>query len=265
TLKSFVNTNSVAASGFGIPDGTPATFAGTSGAAVPASTTTTSGSASSVYTPTPGIYGPATVSSTIDNQTLTINITLNQPPSLIQTIIGDGTIQRSRFNSFTLVFSQVVTLGSGAVTMNRVTTDSLGTILTSTPVPASAFTITNPSLDGKTWVVKAVASSAIANGFGDFLDGVYQFTLHAALIANGTGAMLAGGDQTQAFRKLFGDSNGDGRVSNADVTRISNAFGSMLGDANFVAAFDYNHDNKISNSDFTQFANRFGMILYLPA
>ncbi|MDB5289023.1 MAG: hypothetical protein JWL69_264 [Phycisphaerales bacterium] len=185
-------------------------------------------------------------------------------PILSSTIIGDGAAQRSVFHSFTLNFNQAVTLASGAVTIKKLTTNSAGAILTSTPEPSSAFTITNPSGDGKTWVVQAVANSGIANGFGDFLDGVYQFTVHAALVTNSAGIALAGGDHTQSFRKLFGDINGDGRVSNADFTRFANTFNSKAGDANFVPALDYNHDGRISNTDFTFFASRYGMVLYLP-
>ncbi|MDB5174983.1 MAG: polymorphic rane protein [Phycisphaerales bacterium] len=263
-LTASVTTNSAAVGGFGIPDGTAATFACTLGTVMPTNTTTTAGSASSVYTPTPGMYGAAIVASTIDGQTLVIGITLNQPPSLVATIIGDGAAQRSLFKSFTLVFSQVVTLAPGAVTMNKVTTNSAGAILTSTPVPASAFTITNPSADGKTWVVQVVAGSVIGNAFGDFLDGVYQFTLHAALITNGTGATLAGGDQTKAFRKLFGDINGDGRVNSVDYFQFSNAFGSNSTNANFNKYFDYNHDNRINSVDYFQFGSNFGKALFLP-
>ncbi|MDB5357964.1 MAG: hypothetical protein JWN24_4417 [Phycisphaerales bacterium] len=191
-------------------------------------------------------------------------ISIIPPPTLTSTIIGDGTAQRSVFHGFTLNFDQVVNLAPGAVTMNRVTTNSAGVILTSTAVDPSAFTITNPLGDGKTWIVTVAAGGMLDGGRGDFRDGVYQFTVHSALVTNAYGSALAGGDQTKSFRKLFGDFNGDGRVSNADFTRFSNAFGSMIGDANFRVAFDYNHDGKISNADFAFFSNRFGVALYLP-
>jgi FG-GAP-like repeat/Dockerin type I domain len=186
------------------------------------------------------------------------------PPSLTSVVIGSGTSQRSIFNSFTLVFSQAVTLAPGAVTLNQVTTSANGTILTSTSVPASAFTITNPSADGQTWVVQVTPGGTLDGGRGVFKDGVYQYALHAALITSAGGLPLSGGDQIGAFRKIFGDYNGDGKISNADFTQFSNAYGSRAGDPNFQSAFDYNFDNRISNSDFTQFANRFGMALFLP-
>ncbi|MDB5303268.1 MAG: hypothetical protein JWM97_817 [Phycisphaerales bacterium] len=188
---------------------------------------------------------------------------LASPASLTSTVVGDGTAQRSLFNSFTLVFSQVANLAPGAVTMKQVTTSSSGTILSAAPVAASAFTITNPSADGITWVVKLAAGGAMDNGRGDFKDGVYQFTLHAALITSG-GAALDGGDQTQTFRKLFGDASGDGRVNSLDYLRFASAFGTTTADAGFRGYLDFNHDLRINPLDYLQFTKNFGSALFLP-
>ena len=79
TLFASVDTNSLGRGGFTVPDGTTTvTFAGgTKGSVRPSSETLTSGTASSTFTPTPGASGTASVSSTIDNQTLSTNLTLN--------------------------------------------------------------------------------------------------------------------------------------------------------------------------------------------
>lgn len=191
-------------------------------------------------------------------------VSIASAPKFGSVLVSDGTAQRSVFNSFTLNFDQVVNLASGAVTMNRVTTNSAGAVLTSTAVDASAFTILNPSGDGKTWVVTVAAGGSLDDGRGDFLDGVYQFTIHAAMVTNAYGTALAGGDQTKSFRKLFGDVNGDGRVNGADYFQFSSAFGSKSGDGRFRSFFDYNHDGRINSFDYLMFSNNFGKGLFLP-
>ncbi|MDB5301190.1 MAG: repeat-containing protein, partial [Phycisphaerales bacterium] len=194
-----------------------------------------------------------------------ITVTTNQPaPTLLSTIIGDGTAQRSAFKSFTLNFDEVVNLAAGAVTMSKLVTDSGGNVLSSAAISSSDFTVTNPSADGKTWVVQIVPGGALDNGHGDFKDGVYHFTIHSALVTNSTSAPLAGGDQTQSFRKLYGDVNGDGRVNGADYLAFSNAFGTRTGDAGYRSYLDINHDGRINSGDYLQFSANFGKALYLP-
>jgi hypothetical protein len=123
----------------------------------------------------------------------------------------------------------------------------------------AGVTVTNPSADGKTWLVKVLAGGILDNGFGDFLDGIYIFTLHAASITNSDGVMLAGGDQTQSFEKRYGDIDGDGVVGNIDFGKFKTAYGKSNGGmgAN-TPAFDINHDGIVGNTDFGKFKSNFG-------
>jgi hypothetical protein len=194
-----------------------------------------------------------------------VDVTLpTTPPSLTGTQIGDGTAQRSAFNHFTLNFDQPVSLSAGAVTMNQLTTDSTGAVLTSNAVAAPAFTLTNPTGDGKTWLVTVAPGGALDNGYGDFLDGIYRFTLHAAAVTNAYATTLTGGDVTQSFLKLYGDINGDGVVNPLDFGAFRNAYGSSAGDTNYNAALDIDHDGTIGPIDFGKFRGNYGKILYLP-
>jgi titin len=186
------------------------------------------------------------------------------PPALLSEIIGDGTAQRSAFKSVTVTFSQPVTPAAGAFTLSRLTTDSFSNILTTADVSA-AVTASNPSADGMTWVLTVTPGGTLDDGFGDFLDGIYRLTVHAAKVANAAGATLAGGDQVEpAFSKLYGDVNGDGTVNPLDFGRFRTAYGSNLGDAKYVPAFDINHDSTIGTFDFGKFKSNYGKSLYVP-
>jgi parallel beta-helix repeat protein len=222
------------------------------------------------YTFTPTATGTYTVTFTAgesaapDAETGTAIATITVTPlapHLASTVIGDGTAQRSVFNSFTLNFDEAVNLAAGAVTVNKVTTGGVSTdphpILTSTDVTGS-LTIINPSGDGKAWVVKVTPDGSVDDGFHDFLDGVYTYTLHAASITNSTGITLSGGDQTASFLKRYGDIDGDGLVGNIDFGRFKTAFGnSAKTPPTNTPAFDIDHDGTVGNIDFGRFKSNF--------
>jgi len=80
SLTASVTKNSSSTSGFSLPAGTPVTFGGMLGAASPASTALTSGTATSIFT-AGSVGGAGQASVALDNQTVTAAITVNQPPS----------------------------------------------------------------------------------------------------------------------------------------------------------------------------------------
>jgi hypothetical protein len=79
TLTASITKNSASATGFTVPNATPVIFAGTLGADSPASTTLISGTATSTFT-AGATGGAGSGSATIDNQTLSAGLTINQPP-----------------------------------------------------------------------------------------------------------------------------------------------------------------------------------------
>ncbi len=95
-----------------LPNGTPATFAGTLGTVAPMSATTTSGKANSVYTATTGGMGSA--STTVDMQTVSTPITVNQF-NTTTTVTASPT--PSVFGQ-SVTFTATVTSGSGTPTGN---------------------------------------------------------------------------------------------------------------------------------------------------
>ncbi|MDB5357415.1 MAG: glycoside hydrolase [Phycisphaerales bacterium] len=189
-------------------------------------------------------------------------ITDTVAPTFLGTQIDDGNRQRSVVRSLTFSFSAPVTLSAGAITLALLNTagSNSGTNDGTPPTNASAALGTPTTIDGGlTWVVPILHSTAFSDGSGSLLDGVYTATVHVTLVADAYSQHLTGGDQTKTFHRLYGDINGDKKISNADFTFFSNAFGSSFGDANYNRYFDFAGLNgKISNADFTQFSNRFG-------
>ncbi|MDB5357084.1 MAG: hypothetical protein JWN24_3537 [Phycisphaerales bacterium] len=180
------------------------------------------------------------------------------PLSYVGTQIDDGNRQRSLVRSLTFSFSSPVTLAAGAVTLARLNSGGSGSNDGSTPSDASAALGAPSSSDGGlTWTIPIVTSSAFS-AFGSLTDGVYTATIHATLVTDAFGQTLSGGDQTKTFHRLYGDINGDKKISNADFTFFSNAYNASFGPANYNPYFDFTNKNaKIGNSDFTQFANRY--------
>ncbi len=109
-------------------------------------------------------------------------------PALSRVIFDDGNPQRTAITSATLVFTQPVSLGAGAVNLVK----KLGTT-------SVALTLSNPTGDGKTWITSWKAAA-----FNNALpDGSYSLTVHGAAIVDSHG-QTAGGDTTASFTSADG-------------------------------------------------------------
>jgi hypothetical protein len=85
----------------------------------------------------------------------------------------------------------------------------------------------------------------------------------AALDGNGDGT---GGDNfvytdAQGLFRFYGDVNGDTSINGFDFGFFRNAFGTQVGDANYLSYFDFDQDGVINGFDFGQFRTRFGTTL----
>ncbi len=112
-----------------VPDGTPVTFGGGAplGTVAPTSTVTTSGVATSVFTP--GIVpGTATVSATVDNQTVTTDIILVLPPGF-RCLLEDANKNSLTINTTTgdYIFSRC---NAGITLTGRGTVRAIGCTIT---------------------------------------------------------------------------------------------------------------------------------------
>jgi hypothetical protein len=161
--------------------------------------------------------------------------------------------QRSMVNSLVYTFDHAVTLGSNAftialhtnVTVNGTTGRPVGTLPT--------LSWSSPD-GGLSWVVTFSGAGVVG---GSIADGVYDLTLHASAVTDFLGNALAA-DQVDTFWRLYGDSNGDGTVNNADTFQLRATFGASPGDAAYLAYLDYSGTGAINNADVFQFRKRFG-------
>ena len=60
------------------------------------------------------------------------------------------------------------------------------------------------------------------------------------------------------FEPVQGDTNGDGHVDVVDLLTLVDAFGSLLGDANYDLAADLNQDDAVDVADLLSLVYNFG-------
>ena len=208
-----------------------------------------------LYTPSNGtnsLY--LTEASTVSNT----NFGFAQLPTVASLVFDDGTAQRSRLRYVDVTFlGTIASAGIGASAFSVVQTSG-STINTYT---ATVTSITTPAA-GQTKVRVTFGGSAVVGG--SLADGRYYFQVNGFQITNplgiatdaaGTGSASA---RTYNFHRLFGDYDGDAGVSINDFNQFATAFGTVIFNPAYKAAFDYDADNGISINDFNQFATRFG-------
>jgi hypothetical protein len=172
-------------------------------------------------------------------------LTVVAPPLQVTGIVvNDGNVQRSKVNSLTVTFNSVVTLGAGAIEVDRVGGTAEGVLLKASVV------------NGRTVVVVTFTGSDIVGG--SLSDGDYQLVVHGGLVTGAAGQHLTGGDVTQKFFRLFGDFKGEGTVTLADLAQIRGALGSRTGGPKYLWFLDYDGNGVIDSFDYLQARNRLG-------
>jgi hypothetical protein len=175
--------------------------------------------------------------------------------SIAQTIIDDGTAQRSMVRSITLDFNgTVVSSPSSAFTLTR-TEDGLVV-----PVIASALT---PLPGGKTQVTLTFGGPSLDAGSLSLSDGFYTLSIDGSQIIDSNGNMLdaanngtAGSMGTVSFFRFFGDFNGDGFVTAADFLVFRAAY--LSGDTTaYNSIFDFDGSGMFTIVDLEAFTKNF--------
>jgi hypothetical protein len=177
-------------------------------------------------------------------------------PAVSSYTVNDGSVQRSMVDAVTVVFTQPVTLASGALSLDQMPTDGGAGI-------PMAFNQSSPD-GGTTWILSFSALGYVGNSLPD---GTYNLTLKAASITNSSSETLSGGNQTFSFYRLYGDFYGNGSVNGSDFAALASVFGKTVG-ATGVGPYwyiDYNADGIINGEDFAEFAARFGTKANIPA
>ena len=164
-------------------------------------------------------------------------------PNLVATTINDGSAQRSQVRGIALKFSTPVVLDPGAITLD--------------PHPGQTGTIPtlawSTSDGGLTYIVTFRGNGVVA---GSVADGVYDLTIHAALVHAGPQTLAA--DHILTFHRLFGDIDGNGTVNSADYFQFKKAFGSATGSALYDPNLDFDGNGIINSSDYFRFKANFG-------
>ncbi|HWE02698.1 MAG TPA: Calx-beta domain-containing protein [Tepidisphaeraceae bacterium] len=204
--------------------------------------------------------------------TITDNAGTATAPTLVSSVVGDGSRQRSTISSVTVVFNEKVNFAAGSFTLQQSQDDANWTDV------SSSVTAANPSGDGVTWVISCNAGGSLdrtgAGAKGFFSDGIYQLTLHGSAItdaATGSAHYNSGSDQLvafsfnngasmrNAFSVLYGDMLGSAVVNNGDNLQFKNTFGSNnQGLGVYNAALDWFGAGVINNGDNLKFKNNFG-------
>jgi len=176
---------------------------------------------------------------------LALSASNDPPPAVAGTpIVNDGSAQRSRVDSLTVTFSEIVTLGGGAFQLTRTGPGSpTGNVAVAVDTSGSTPTET---------VAKLTFSGSLTE-FGSLIDGLYTLTVVAGQVADASLQPLAGGDYLFDLHRLFGDNDGDRDVDAGDYGAFRQTFGATLN-----LAFDFDNDSDVDASDYGQFRLRFG-------
>ena len=173
------------------------------------------------------------------------------PRKVDSVVLNDGSIQRSMVNSLTVTFDGAVALGAGAIELRRRDGSLVG-------LNADVSLV-----GGKSVAVLTFRGPDIIGG--SLADGGYTLTILAdrvhdrwGRVLDGDGDGSAGGDRTDGFFRLFGDSDGDGDVDQSDRDVFRSAFKTSAGDAGYLWYFDFNGDGLVDGRDNGQFNRRLG-------
>ena len=175
-----------------------------------------------------GLTPPAVTLTNVDD------IVRNPAPTITGFAVNDGASQRSKVNSLTLRFNSVVTLGAGAITVVN-STDGTSVNLIASPTTENGQTVVTLTFTGD-----GVVGGSLA-------DGRYTLTVNPAQVTDGGGRHLAGGYSAGFFR-LFGDTDGNAVVDNADAFAFRPAFNTTQGSAAYLWYLDFNGDGTIDRA-----------------
>jgi photosystem II stability/assembly factor-like uncharacterized protein len=170
-------------------------------------------------------------------------------PTVDSVVINDGSAQRSMVTSITVTFSTIVTLDPRAFQLERQEGGTVG-------VDVAETVVAGHSVDTLTFSGANIIGGSLADGHylltirGDHVHDSFGQAL------DGAGTGVAGSNRTDAFFRLFGDSDGDGHVDLQDLLRFSSTLGKRAGDPGFLGYFDYNSDGRVDLGDLIQLLRR---------
>lgn len=172
---------------------------------------------------------------------------------VLSVVVNDGAAQRSMVTSLTILFSGIVTLDGGAISVVQQGGTAVGVVLAT-------------RIENQQTVVEVTFTGAGVIA-GSVADGRYDLTIDGNLVHDGAGRALdgnsdgtAGGNYVanNAFFRLFGDGNGDGVVDNRDVALFRGTFRKASTDPGFLPMFDFDGNGVVDINDQTAMMKRYG-------
>ena len=192
-------------------------------------------------------------------------ITSDDTLQVTQTVIQEGTNQRSIITYMKVTFNADVAIAPGAFQIiNRGTGQALN------------FAVTTAVVDGKTTATLAfLAGNSVYGRQTEFAlnDGNYQLTIDATKVTylglqldgnrNGTAGdnFVFGAVAADKFFRYFGDMDGDRDVDATDYGRLGLTYRKIVGQTGFNKFFDYDGDGDVDATDYGRFSLRYRKIL----
>ena len=175
-------------------------------------------------------------------------------PSVVSTQINDGSAQRSVVSSVTVTFSAPVDFA------NNDPSSAFSFIRADNTVVS--FTAHATVVSGQIVVVLDAFGGAVTE-FGSLADGRYTLTALASQISANGQQMASDYSLRRRPRSVSHVRRREWRpiVNGLDFGFFKNAFGTQVGDANYLSYLDFNGDGVINGFDFGQFRTRFGTTL----
>jgi hypothetical protein len=118
-----------------------------------------------------------------------------------------------------------------------------------------------------TQTIARLTFSGALTEFGSLIDGNYTLTVFSSQVSAGGAAFdgnldgTPGGNLTMDFYRLYGDVNGDRAVNGLDLAIFRDAFGTTVGNPNYLDYLDHNGDGAINGLDLAEYRTRFGTTL----
>ena len=172
---------------------------------------------------------------------------------------------RSRVDRIVVTFSEAIntaTLGAGAFSLTRTGPTGAPQAITVNVVWSAGNTVATLRFSGPG--VEIDGSPGMTGG--SLTDGNYTLLVNGSQILTSAGNQpvdannddLQGGTRTENFFRLFGDRDGNRQTDNVDFFFFRQALGSIMGQPNYNAAFDFDGNGQIDNTDFFRFRQRLG-------
>ncbi|HTK78126.1 MAG TPA: dockerin type I domain-containing protein [Gemmataceae bacterium] len=178
------------------------------------------------------------------------------PPRVAAVQVNDGSAQRSRVTSLSVIFSPAVSFAGAPAAAFVLTREDGTAVAFSATVAADATRVTLDHFAGA------------AVDAGSLVDGRYTLRVLADQVSSPEGQLDGNRDGTpgddytfgaaQGLVRKYGDGNGDGKVDAADLALFRQTFGRVDGDPLYQSGFDVNGDGVINGIDLTRFRQAFG-------